>query len=245
MTMAKVVETLRREGHHVEYYTRPDGGIRVTQVDNRKFNAARSEGNNFARAVATQETGRDVKLSQTAREQRAFNRANRIVTQKQIDKNIEAVKYQGEAGLEKIITKRVKLPQATKNKIKQIQRLWRQNGLSGSVTTKKYRWRLEHKGKASADEYLENMLRRAKKLVNSASIDSIIQNMRLYNELNDNDPRFEEALDRLEDAKDTVTQSQFEDLRDNYYEVSKGTVAIGVLIDVINAIVDQNTAKEA
>lgn len=49
MTTRKIVEELTKQHHKVKVYERPDGGIRITEIDGIKFLASNNKGNDFAR----------------------------------------------------------------------------------------------------------------------------------------------------------------------------------------------------
>ena len=51
MTIKKVVEALRAQGHKVKVYVRPDGGQRITKIDGLKFSVSGNEGNDFGRGL--------------------------------------------------------------------------------------------------------------------------------------------------------------------------------------------------
>lgn len=67
MTGKQVAENLREEGHKIEVYVRPDGGIRITKIDGIKFSKSNSDGVNFARGLLGEN------LSKKAYEQRRAN----------------------------------------------------------------------------------------------------------------------------------------------------------------------------
>lgn len=49
MTTRKIVEELEKQGHNVKVYERPDGGLRITEIDGIKFPSSNNKGNDFAR----------------------------------------------------------------------------------------------------------------------------------------------------------------------------------------------------
>lgn len=49
MTTRKIVEELATRGHKVKVYVRPDGGLRITEIDGIKFTSSNNKGNDFAR----------------------------------------------------------------------------------------------------------------------------------------------------------------------------------------------------
>ena len=52
MKIQNIIQTLLQKGHTVLWYTRPDGGIRVTQIDLNKYSTSNAKGNNRAREIA-------------------------------------------------------------------------------------------------------------------------------------------------------------------------------------------------
>lgn len=49
MTTRKIVKELAKQGHKVKVYERPDGGLRITEIDGIKFPSSNNKGNDFAR----------------------------------------------------------------------------------------------------------------------------------------------------------------------------------------------------
>lgn len=74
----KVVYLLREQGHSVETYRRPDGGVRITAIDGMRFAKSGAEGNNLGRSM----TGTFMSKAQTIQRKRA-NRAVIRFTAKQ------------------------------------------------------------------------------------------------------------------------------------------------------------------
>lgn len=52
MKIQNIIQTLIQKGHTVLWYTRPDGGIRVTMIDQNKYSTSNAKGNNRAREIA-------------------------------------------------------------------------------------------------------------------------------------------------------------------------------------------------
>lgn len=90
MTIKKVIQQLREKGYKVEFYTRKDGGVRVTNVNGIKFSSKLSDGNAYAQqllGVATPskqyeqriKAGESAKqLAQTSKDfQKAFKKAQK------------------------------------------------------------------------------------------------------------------------------------------------------------------------
>lgn len=67
MTIKKIAELLKRQGHKVTLYKRPDGGYRVTKIDGIKFDVGGNAGNDFARNLA----GRDITRAQVEQRRKA------------------------------------------------------------------------------------------------------------------------------------------------------------------------------
>lgn len=49
MTTRKIAKELEKRGHKVKVYVRPDGGLRITEIDGIKFHSSNNKGNDFAR----------------------------------------------------------------------------------------------------------------------------------------------------------------------------------------------------
>lgn len=209
MTLLKIVDELRKEGHSVELRTRSDGGIIVVSIDGIKYTG--KEGNKRARSIAS------VKLSTAQIEQRAKN-----------------VKYQKGRKRKKL----KKLSQDIKKDLVKVQRLWRKTKSKGRVTTKKVRWILEHEGEEGAKEYLRKMKLYALGVAYEANVDYIIMRLeRLKMQYPNNADRIQKTIDLIEEIKQFFQEKWIELVYNIVYEIEGNRININNGLSQIETII--------
>ena len=131
MTVREMIMELRRLGYKVEARKRTDGGYLITKINGQTYSAAK--GNTYARNVL------GVDLPPARAEQLKYN----------VDKYIKLKPGQRKA------TEKVKIE--LRDKLKDVQKLWRKSRMKGKITMPKLRGYIKEQGEEGANKYLDRM----------------------------------------------------------------------------------------
>lgn len=136
LTIREIIKMLQEEGHHIEYYERPDGGVLIRSIDGNHFSGA--SGNQLARSMvgATLSESRSSQLTRITKA--------RELSDKELNKLLKQVQKEWAK------TFGTKKEREAKGKAS-----------PGSITSKKVRKIAEEQGKTKAEEYLKEHLKYA------------------------------------------------------------------------------------
>jgi len=136
LTIREIIKMLQEEGHHIEFYERPDGGVLIKSIDGNHFSGA--SGNQLARSMV------GVTLSESRSSQLTRITKARELSDKELNKLLKQVQKQWAK------TFGTKKEREAKGKAS-----------PGSITSKKVRKIAEEQGKTKAEEYLKEHLKYA------------------------------------------------------------------------------------
>lgn len=197
MTIKQIIAQLEEQGLKVEYYTRKDGGVRITQITTpegktTKYSRNQSTGNNMARKLV------NYKLSKAAKMQRSAARVSKQVkTPSKPKKSPNA------------------LPDEAKALLNQVQKEWRKRGLKGKVTTKQSKEILKKYGEAELIRKLQNNLKYAKGIVINERHEYLVRSLE-SEAVKSNNKALQEALEKIKNNPD-MTADQFNEIMAAYY----------------------------
>lgn len=197
MTIKQIIALLQEQGLKVEYYTRKDGGVRITQITTSegkttKYSRNQSTGNNMARKLV------NYKLSKAAKIQRSAARVSKQV------KNPSKPKKTSNA-----------LPDEAKSLLTQVQKEWRKRGLKGKITTKQSREIMKKYGEAELIRKLENNLKYAKGIVINERHEYLVRSLEAE-ATKTNNKALQDALDKIK-SNPNMSADQFNDIMQAYY----------------------------
>lgn len=172
MTIKKVVEALRAQGHKVKVYVRPDGGQRITKIDGIKFSVSGNEGNDFGRGLIGDtltkkqyEQRRTIQpLAQEGKQATItpfyVNKKGRKVTRKNAKKPQSLTIRKGDTDQEKAI----------KRRIRKLRKKLKEHGQK--TTAKVLRGRIKRYGLEDTLKVLANKTRKDAGIAYPASVES-------------------------------------------------------------------------
>lgn len=172
MTIKKVVEALRAQGHKVKVYVRPDGGQRITKIDGLKFSVSGNEGNDFGRGLIGDtltkkqyEQRRTIQpLAQEGKQATItpfyVNKKGRKVTRKNAKKPQSLTIRKGDTAQEKAI----------KRRIRKLRKKLKEHGQK--TTAKVLRGRIKRYGLEDTLKVLANKTRKDAGIAYPASVES-------------------------------------------------------------------------
>ena len=172
MTIKKVVEALRAQGHKVKVYVRPDGGQRITKIDGLKFSVSGNEGNDFGRGLIGDtltkkqyEQRRTIQpLAQEGKQATItpfyVNKKGRKVTRKNAKKPQSLTIRKGDTAQEKAI----------KRRIRKLRKKLKEHGQK--TTAKILRGRIKRYGLEDTLKVLANKTRKDAGIAYPASVES-------------------------------------------------------------------------
>lgn len=172
MTIKKVVEALRAQGHKVKVYIRPDGGQRITKIDGIKFSVSGNEGNDFGRGLIGDtltkkqyEQRRTIQpLAQEGKQATItpfyVNKKGRKVTRKNAKKPQSLTIRKGDTAQEKAI----------KRRIRKLRKKLKEHGQK--TTAKILRGRIKRYGLEDTLKVLANKTRKDAGIAYPASVES-------------------------------------------------------------------------
>lgn len=172
MTIKKVVEALRAQGHKVKVYVRPDGGQRITKIDGIKFSVSGNEGNDFGRGLIGDtltkkqyEQRRTIQpLAQEGKQATItpfyVNKKGRKVTRKNAKKPQSLTIRKGDTAQEKAI----------KRRIRKLRKKLKEHGQK--TTAKVLRGRIKRYGLEDTLKVLANKTRKDAGIAYPASVES-------------------------------------------------------------------------
>ena len=172
MTIKKVVEALRAQGHKVKVYVRPDGGQRITKIDGIKFAVGGNEGNDFGRGLIGDsltkkqyEQRRTIQpLAQEGKQATItpfyVNKKGRKVTRKNAKKPQSLTIRRGDTAQEKAI----------KRRIRKLRKKLKEHGQK--TTAKVLRGRIKRYGLEDTLKVLANKTRKDAGIAYPASVES-------------------------------------------------------------------------
>lgn len=172
MTIKKVVEALRAQGHKVKVYVRPDGGQRITKIDGIKFAVGGNEGNDFGRGLIGDsltkkqyEQRRTIQpLAQEGKQATItpfyVNKKGRKVTRKNAKKPQSLTIRKGDTAQEKAI----------KRRIRKLRKKLKEHGQK--TTAKILRGRIKRYGLEDTLKVLANKTRKDAGIAYPASVES-------------------------------------------------------------------------
>ena len=172
MTIKKVVEALRAQGHKVKVYVRPDGGQRITKIDGIKFAVGGNEGNDFGRGLIGDsltkkqyEQRRTIQpLAQEGKQATItpfyVNKKGRKVTRKNAKKPQSLTIRKGDTAQEKAI----------KRRIRKLRKKLKEHGQK--TTAKVLRGRIKRYGLEDTLKVLANKTRKDAGIAYPASVES-------------------------------------------------------------------------
>lgn len=206
MTTREVVESLRLKGYEIKYRTRKDGGILITSINGTKYSGA--AGNKFARTIA----GPEAELSQARKTQ------------------LKIIKPQkGKRPKEDILSDYMK------KRIKDVQRQYNKNKVpisQGRITRKLIRKILQEEGEEAALKKLVQSERYATGYATSKTTAALVDYIRQYAMLMDNDPTLEELADDIEAYDGVIKDEDIKPAYDRLYDLNKGANIEDVANDV-------------
>ena len=198
MTTRQLVNQLQAQGYNVKYYTRRDGGILITSIDNYKFKGAK--GNIFARQIL------GVELSQRRGQQLFTITRQRIVKPRKIP---------------------VETPQDLERFRKRVMRKWRKAGLTGSISKRNLRRIIDERGFEKAKRYLEEMERHTEGKAYYGAIEGLIARIENDIDLLEDDTEIDylgQALDLITSNKEEFKQEWLFQIFDQLYNFEKGLI---------------------
>ena len=172
MTIKRVVEALRAQGHKVKVYVRPDGGQRITKIDGLKFSVSGNEGNDFGRGLIGHtltkkqyEQRRTIQpLAQEGKQATItpfyVNKKGRKVTRKNAKKPQSLTIRKGDTAQEKAI----------KRRIRKLRKKLKEHGQK--TTAKVLRGRIKRYGLEDTLKVLANKTRKDAGIAYPASVES-------------------------------------------------------------------------
>lgn len=214
-TLKEIVADLRALGHNVEVYQRMDiqgrkRGLIIRRIDGISFQG--SKGNEYARNLV------GASLSQYQQEQM---------------KRLNEPQGNSEKALNKLApSKRKKeaLDKETQARLRRIQRLYRKKGAEyGLPTTAKYRWNVEHFGKAEAERLLSQAERYAKGLAYEDNIQYLIGRLEADNNKisvfigkNAEDTELYPIVEKIKNYnRDNFTEDKLKDILNATYQLEQ------------------------
>ena len=218
MTTRQVINKLIKEGHKVTYYTRKDGGVRITSIDSQRFTG--STGNTRARAL----TGESLSERRQVQLSRSYMKTEK-----------------GQWGHPK--SKKEPLPDEAKRLIRKAQRVFRKQGvIAGTSSTYRFRINVEKLGYERAIERLKQNIRYAQGLAYEENVDHVKSLLKDYgNKLRmtpEETQQFDELLKKIENKKERFKDIWIKEIRQVLYNIKDGEISVQNLLDDINEIIN-------
>ena len=195
MTIREIIEELTKQGHVVEFYERPDGGVLIKSIDGVKFKGA--TGN----AMARQMTGQTI--SEKRKSQLTKITESRTTGNKELDKILRKVQKKWNKAFGK------------KKK--------RKKG-AGKITAQKVKWRLEHKGLEETKRSLKEKEKYAEGIAYELNVQSLADEVRrtgeIYSEFDPNG-EFERIALFIESTMNSFREEWIYPCYEVLYEIDK------------------------
>lgn len=210
MRLKDIVKDLQNEGFEIEFRARSDGGILITKINGVSFKGA--SGNTRARSIA------GVQLSEAQISQRSYN----------VKKFIKGFKKPKE-----------KFDEDLKQKVKDVQAIWRKNKTNGKITMRKARAHFKKEGRKGVIDYLDKMERYGIGLAYEENVEflskyanSVAMGLRT-NGFNNTATKYDELADFILSKAETFHEAWIYPIYSYLYEVREsgynGSVAEGLL----------------
>lgn len=219
MTTRQVIKQLESMGHKVSFYTRKDGGVRITKIDSTKFTG--STGNKRARAM----TGEQLSLRRTAQLSSSYMRTPK-----------------GTWGHKK--NTKPALPEEAKKLIRKAQRTFRQEGtISGTSSTYRFRKNVELFGYEEAMRRLRQNIRYAKGLAYVENVEhlvNVLEDMRNKTSFSSEveRERFNAMIEKIKASKVEFKDVWIQKIRQLLYSRKDNQISTQNLIDDIEEIIE-------
>ena len=196
MTMREIVQVLKEQGHSVDFYDRPDGGILIRSIDGAKFVGA--QGNKVARFM----TGESLSEKRGAQLESAVK--TRTTGSKEIDRILKRVQREWNKAFGKSGARRKKV---------------------GSKRARDVRWRLENKGEEETIRSLLESERYAKGYAYSENVEHLIDEIRRLAELRESSI-LEKLANDVENIKSTFREEWIAPCYEILYQIDQRKMEI-------------------
>lgn len=218
MTTRKIIESLIQQGHKVKYYSRKDGGVRITKIDSQSFTG--SMGNKVARAM----TGEYLSERRSAQLSKSYMRTEK-----------------GHWGNAK--QRKAPLPDEAKKLIRKAQRVFRKEGvIAGTSSTRRFRENVEMFGYDEAMRRLKQNIRYAQGLAYEENVEHLKNLLRDYgNKLGLNDSQqsqFNELLKNIENKTAIFKDIWIKKIREILYNRKNKLISNQNMLDDIDEIIN-------
>lgn len=217
MTTKQVIKKLESMGHKVSFYTRKDGGVRITKIDSTSFTG--STGNKRARAM----TGEQLSLRRTAQLSSSYMRTEK-----------------GAWGHKK--NTKPPLPEEARKLLRKAQRQFRKEGVIAG-TSSAYRFRENERlfGYDEAMRRLRQNIRYAKGLAYVENVESLVQTLEdMRNKSVGNQQELEQLtniINKINSMKLEFREEWIQKIRWKIYDLKDKEISIQNLLDDIEEII--------
>lgn len=214
MTTRQVINKLIKEGHKVTYYTRKDGGVRITSIDSQRFTG--STGNTRARAL----TGESLSERRKVQLSRSYMKTEK-----------------GQWGHPK--SKKEPLPDEAKRLIRKAQRVFRKQGvIAGTSSTYRFRQNVEMFGYDEAIRRLNQNIRYAQGLAYEENIEAFCLTLEDdYNKLSDKGEseayNLRILIDKIRANKSSIRESDLAEAIEIHYNMIHKVITLHDMITQI------------
>lgn len=226
MTLRRIIEELRKEGHHVEYVeNKPPkskktgkrstkGQIRITKIDNVKYAPNKSLGNKRARELKGERLSekRVSQISQ-AREKAFQTIRSKNALPQDIERDIKRIQ--------------AKIRRSEKRKAKELGKEVEKSKSTLRLKTKSVRAKLQKDGYEATKKSLRNIERYWEGYANESSIQALremIRQLIMYNKSDYDRRKLQKCLNILDDIEDRLGEYALEDLLMAVYEYQNGRI---------------------